>query len=126
MHNTDLCITDGLLPTDFEKERNRDGRYAGFLSKYSRSSIDPFLTLLVNMQTGSGEYDKFTPTTAGTFDCVGCGTPLYEAKTKFASGCGWPAFYEALPGAVTQIDDSSWGMTRYVVHTATPNAISYR
>jgi peptide-methionine (R)-S-oxide reductase len=31
---------------------------------------------------------------SGSYECVGCGTVLYTAKSKFDSGCGWPAFYE--------------------------------
>jgi len=41
----------------------------------------------------------------GTFDCVGCGTQLYTAKSKFDSGCGWPAFYEGVEGAITEKPD---------------------
>ncbi|KAL3730132.1 hypothetical protein ACJRO7_027176 [Eucalyptus globulus] len=37
----------------------------------------------------------------GLYNCAGCGTPLYCSTTKFYSGCGWPAFYEGLPGAIT-------------------------
>lgn len=51
------------------------------------------------------EFGTKYPTT-GTFDCAGCGTPLYEAKAKFDSGCGWPAFYQGLPGAITEIKDA--------------------
>lgn len=47
---------------------------------------------------GTGEYDKFF--VDGTYTCAGCGTPLYKSTTKFNSGCGWPAFYEGLPGAI--------------------------
>ena len=32
---------------------------------------------------------------AGTFVCAGCGTPVYDAATKFESGTGWPSFYAA-------------------------------
>jgi peptide-methionine (R)-S-oxide reductase len=39
----------------------------------------------------------------GTYDCAGCGTPLYMAVSKFDSGCGWPAFYEGFPGAITEV-----------------------
>merc|ERR1711939_447131 len=60
---------------------------------------------------GSGEYDKHFPAT-GVYECAGCGEPLYKAETKFNSGCGWPAFYDAIPGKVTQHVDSSWGMQR--------------
>ncbi|CAN6543899.1 unnamed protein product [Malus baccata var. baccata] len=47
---------------------------------------------------GTGEYDKFFED--GIYTCAGCGTPLYRSTTKFNSGCGWPAFYEGLPGAI--------------------------
>ena len=49
---------------------------------------------------GTGEYDKFF--VDGTYTCAGCGTPLYKSTTKFNSGCGWPAFFEGLPGAITR------------------------
>ena len=29
----------------------------------------------------------------GMFTCAGCGKHLFEAKTKFESGTGWPSFY---------------------------------
>ncbi|KAF8765677.1 hypothetical protein HU200_008174 [Digitaria exilis] len=52
---------------------------------------------------GTGEYDKFFD--EGIYECAGCGTPLYKSSTKFNSGCGWPAFYEGLPGAIKQTPD---------------------
>ncbi|KAG6710912.1 hypothetical protein I3842_05G027100 [Carya illinoinensis] len=52
---------------------------------------------------GSGEYDKFFA--EGVYLCAGCGTPLYRSTTKFNSGCGWPAFYEGLPGAINRNPD---------------------
>lgn len=42
----------------------------------------------------------------GTYDCVACGAPLYTAQSKFDSGCGWPAFYEGVPGAIKEIKDA--------------------
>jgi peptide-methionine (R)-S-oxide reductase len=45
----------------------------------------------------------------GTFNCAGCGTPLFVSDTKFDSGTGWPSFYEPVRGAVeTREDRSLW------------------
>nr|QJQ72329.1 methionine sulfoxide reductase B [Astragalus sinicus] len=52
---------------------------------------------------GTGEYDKFFG--EGVYSCAGCGTPLYKSTTKFNSGCGWPAFFEGLPGAIKRTAD---------------------
>jgi peptide-methionine (R)-S-oxide reductase len=59
----------------------------------------------------SGEYDKHSPT-SGTYACAGCDAPIYTAQHKFKSGCGWPAFFDAVPGAVTRHTDSTFGMER--------------
>ena len=42
----------------------------------------------------------------GVFTCVGCDAPLYYAKTKFDSGCGWPAFYQGIDGAIKEVPDA--------------------
>jgi len=59
---------------------------------------------------GTGEYDKHYE--RGVYSCTACGTPLYESTTKFKSGCGWPAFFDAIPGAVTRREDKSMFMSR--------------
>jgi peptide-methionine (R)-S-oxide reductase len=44
----------------------------------------------------TGEYhDSKEP---GTYACACCGTPLFDAKTKFDSGTGWPSFTEPVAG----------------------------
>lgn len=48
----------------------------------------------------------------GTFTCAGCDLPLFSSKTKFDSGTGWPSFWQALDGAVTDKKDESFGMVR--------------
>jgi peptide-methionine (R)-S-oxide reductase len=48
----------------------------------------------------------------GEYVCAACGTVLFDSKTKFDSGCGWPSFYDAIPGTVTLTEDNSLGMTR--------------
>lgn len=59
----------------------------------------------------AGEYDKHYPD-QGVYTCAGCNAPLYKAEHKFKSGCGWPAYFDAIPGAVTRHTDSTFGMQR--------------
>lgn len=61
--------------------------------------------------SGTGEYDRHYPS-SGVYACAGCNQPLYKAETKFKSGCGWPAFYEAIPGAIDRHVDRTFGMKR--------------
>ncbi len=53
---------------------------------------------------------------SGTYACAGCALALYDAKTKFDSGTGWPSFYAPLPGAVATTSDTSLFETRTEVH----------
>jgi peptide-methionine (R)-S-oxide reductase len=49
----------------------------------------------------------------GTYNCVCCGTPLFESDTKFNSGTGWPSFYKPVDAmAVAEDTDVSYGMKR--------------
>jgi peptide-methionine (R)-S-oxide reductase len=56
---------------------------------------------------------------AGSFACAGCGQKLFETKTKFESGTGWPSFNDPVPGSTETTVDRSFGMTRTEVHCAT-------
>ncbi|WP_184676078.1 peptide-methionine (R)-S-oxide reductase MsrB [Algisphaera agarilytica] len=49
----------------------------------------------------------------GVYVCAGCHVPLYDSKTKFDSGTGWPSYYEAIvPDHVGENEDLSHGMRR--------------
>lgn len=54
---------------------------------------------------------------SGTFNCAGCGQPLFASDSKFESGTGWPSFYEPIDGEAIeeQVDRTLW-MTRTEVH----------
>jgi peptide-methionine (R)-S-oxide reductase len=49
----------------------------------------------------------------GTFECAGCGLPLFSSEQKFDSGTGWPSFWAPLKKEnVIEEVDKSLGMTR--------------
>jgi peptide-methionine (R)-S-oxide reductase len=49
----------------------------------------------------------------GLYRCICCGTPLFEAGTKFDSGTGWPSFWAPVAeGAVALKEDRSLFMRR--------------
>ncbi len=86
------------------KDRLTDAQYEVLFNKATET---PF----------SGEYDKTF--TAGQYACAACGTKLFGSGAKFDAHCGWPSFYDALPGAVIFHDDSTMGMKRTEVTCAT-------
>jgi peptide-methionine (R)-S-oxide reductase len=55
-------------------------------------------------------YDQHAP---GLYRCVGCGNALFDSKTKFDSGTGWPSFWEPIAGEnVREKKDFSLGVLR--------------
>ena len=65
----------------------------------------------------TGEYDDNKM--PGTYICRQCNQPLYQSADKFASGCGWPSFYDAADsGKVDFHVDTSHGMRRTEVTCA--------
>jgi peptide-methionine (R)-S-oxide reductase len=52
----------------------------------------------------------------GQYNCVGCGTPLFEADTKFDAGCGWPSYSKSINSEVIErVEDRAHGMVRVEV-----------
>lgn len=49
----------------------------------------------------------------GIYRCNCCGTALFDSKTKFDSGTGWPSFWAPIAKEnVKDIRDTSYGMVR--------------
>jgi peptide-methionine (R)-S-oxide reductase len=49
----------------------------------------------------------------GLYACVCCGQPLFDSRTKFDSGTGWPSFWQPVAeDNVSLRADRSWFMVR--------------
>ncbi|MBC7459683.1 peptide-methionine (R)-S-oxide reductase MsrB [Candidatus Saccharibacteria bacterium] len=88
-------------------------------SAYKAKLTDEQYDVLFNQATEapfSGVYDQqFEP---GEYACAACGTVLFDSTTKFDAHCGWPSFYDAIPGKVDFHEDKSFGSTRTEVTCA--------
>jgi peptide-methionine (R)-S-oxide reductase len=77
-----------LTPEQFEVTR-RAGTERAFTGKYFNNHDD------------------------GLYNCICCGTNLFDSRTKFESGTGWPSFWQPIAKEnVTIHVDTSLGMRR--------------
>jgi peptide-methionine (R)-S-oxide reductase len=80
-----------------------------------RAQLSP-LAYRVTRQEGTemaftGAYDKNHA--AGIYLCICCDTALYDSKTKFDSGTGWPSFWQPISALnIVKSSDTSLGMQR--------------
>jgi peptide-methionine (R)-S-oxide reductase len=59
----------------------------------------------------TGEYDRNHAD--GIYHCICCDTAIYDSKTKFESGTGWPSFWQPISALnVVKSSDTSFGMSR--------------
>jgi peptide-methionine (R)-S-oxide reductase len=77
-----------LTPEQFEVTR-KAGTERAFTGKYAETHDD------------------------GLYHCICCDTVLFDSKTKFESGTGWPSFYQPIAKEnVHENSDRSFGMVR--------------
>ena len=63
---------------------------------------------------GSGKYAKNHDD--GIYRCICCETALFDSKTKFESGTGWPSFWKPISSMnIVKISDRTHGMVRYAI-----------
>lgn len=75
-------------------------------SRYYRPLTKAEERVIANKGTDApytGKYDNFWDD--GFYVCKRCGAELYRSSDKFDAGCGWPAFDDEIPGAVTRTPD---------------------
>lgn len=62
----------------------------------------------------TGKYWEHTED--GIYRCVCCGAPLFDSRTKFDAGCGWPSYFEPIRGEIVErVEDRTHGMIRVEV-----------
>jgi peptide-methionine (R)-S-oxide reductase len=94
VHKSDAEWKQQLTPEQFEVAR-RKGTERAFTGKYWNNHA------------------------AGIYTCVCCNTPLFDSKTKFESGTGWPSFWQPIAKENVRVGaDTSYGMQRTEVTCA--------
>jgi peptide-methionine (R)-S-oxide reductase len=102
-----------------EPHPHDDARYAIHKSEEEwRAALDPMQYQVARQaateRAFTGKY--WDHTDSGRYNCVGCGTPLFDSTTKFDAGCGWPSYFAPINGEVVErVVDASHGMVRVEV-----------
>lgn len=102
-----LVYADGANPTPPRRVEKSEAEWRGQLSDAAYQVTRQAAT---ERPFSSEMCGLFEP---GRYDCVCCGTELFDASEKFESGTGWPSFTEPVhESVVAYVADTSHGMTR--------------
>ena len=109
----------GLLFRPMSSSRAAEGTFEFTLTDAEwKKKLNP-----LSYQVLRHEYTEYPGTSellyehrAGIFACAGCDLPLFDSKTKYESGTGWPSFYQPLDNAVGESTDTKLGYPRTEVH----------
>jgi peptide-methionine (R)-S-oxide reductase len=91
IHKSEAQWKEQLSPEQYQVARQK-GTERAFTGKYNKNKAE------------------------GIYTCVCCGTALFDSKTKFESGTGWPSFWAPIAKEnVAEESDSTLGMRRVEV-----------
>ena len=82
----------------------------------ARLSKEQFYVLREHGTERSGTSPLDHEKRVGVFHCAGCDLALFDSKTKFDSGTGWPSFFQPITNAIGTSVDKSFFSTRTEVH----------
>ena len=98
-------ITNGNITMDPKNKSKKEWKESLSSEAYNilrKKGTDP---------PGTGKY--YHHDEKGNYYCAGCGNLLFESKTKYDSGSGWPSFWApAEQDALSEINDFSLFMKR--------------
>ncbi|RPH07310.1 MAG: peptide-methionine (R)-S-oxide reductase [bacterium TMED46] len=104
--NEDDKVLNSKEDSEFKKMKRTDSEWRRILT----SAEYYILREKGTERAFTGEYDGHFED--GIYVCAGCGHKLFDSETKYRSGCGWPAFFQAMPESVEESEDNSYGMRR--------------
>jgi peptide methionine sulfoxide reductase msrA/msrB len=119
-----LWATPTLVLFENGREQARhtgyDGDAAAFWRWLARHSLSPEAFAIAYGQETEAPFSGalLDNRQAGTYIDPVTGAPLFRSDAKFKSGTGWPSFFQPIEGAVTMHQDSSHGMERIEVRSA--------
>ncbi|MGI9168739.1 MAG: peptide-methionine (R)-S-oxide reductase MsrB [Caulobacteraceae bacterium] len=107
---TETTTTASLSPSGFDLTAPDDAERSRLEASLTREERDVLLHHGTEAAFCGGLLDNKQD---GVYCCRLCGLPLFQARTKFESGTGWPSFFAPFdPAHVTAIRDTSHGMVR--------------
>ena len=99
-----------ISPSGFDLTPPSDAERSRLEASLSREERDVLLNHGTEAAFCGGLLDNKAD---GVYACRLCGLPLFQARTKFESGTGWPSFFAPFDEAhVAAIRDTSHGVIR--------------
>ncbi|HEY8950540.1 MAG TPA: peptide-methionine (R)-S-oxide reductase MsrB [Rhizomicrobium sp.] len=119
----------GAIPTVKIENFNAAGKSTGIVTEPKvvksdaqwqaqlRNDEPPAYSVTRHADTERPFTGKYAETTGdGLYRCICCDTALYDSRTKFDSGTGWPSFWQSISKLnVRETKDTTFFMTRIAI-----------